>query len=77
MNDVGNDFEIPKIEEQKENESKEIFSSVFVPESKVEVEEEEEIELPTLKKDIEKENNNTINDIQLNDLTGEIYKINK
>ena len=65
--------ELPKV--------REVFSSVYTPESKkeeVEVsnikEEEEDIELPTLKKEVEEAK---INDYNLNDLTGEFYTINK
>lgn len=75
MNDVENVYEVPNIEEVKEDTNKEIFSSVFVPENKDN--EEEEIELPTLKKEVKKEEVGELKDFHLDDITGEIYKINK
>ncbi len=67
--------EIPK--------EREVFSSVYTPETQkeesiempsIKEEDEEDIELPTLKKEVE---DAKINDYNLNDLTGEFYTINK
>ena len=63
---------------------KEVFSSVYTPEEKVEEpkiempapKNDDDIELPTLKKDVEEIEKPVLNDYNLNDLSGETYNIN-
>ncbi len=69
------------------NSAKDIFSSVYAPNSEVKEpspvempikkEEDEDIELPTLKKEVEEIEKPILNDYNLNDLAGESYDINE
>ncbi len=67
-----------KDEHHEAKKGPEIFSSVYVPEEKVELQksEEEEIELPSLKKDaMEKKKIPDVNNFNFEDISGETYNI--